>query len=80
MDQDLSPYVKTVVKKIEADIVYKIAYDHNEGQMIAFTADNSCFLWNCELSKLDRFSLQSSGVGIAWHRDETNKVRLIIFF
>lgn len=74
LDQDLSAYVKTVEKKIDADIVYKISYDHDNGEMIAFTADNSCFLWNCELSKLDQFSLQSSGVGICWHRDEKNKL------
>ena len=74
LDTDLSSYVRTVEKKVDAEIVYKIAYDHNNGELIAFTADNSCFLWNCELSKLEQFVLQSSGVGICWHRDEKNKV------
>lgn len=75
LDSDLSSYVKTTETKIEADIIYKIAYDHQNGDYIAFTADNSCYLWDCEESELKaQFLLQTSGLGICWHRDEKNKL------
>lgn len=61
--------------KINADIIYKISYDHQDGKFIAFTADNSCFIWDCDAAELRcQFMLQSPGVGISWHRDEKNKV------
>jgi hypothetical protein len=49
--------------------------------MLAFTADNACFLWDCQNSKVKAtFMLQSSGVGLSFHRDEKNKVSFFFFF
>lgn len=77
LDSDLSSFVKITETKIDADVIYKIAYDNQNGDMIAFTADNSCYLWDCENSELaSKFMLQSSGVGICWHRDEKNKLMI----
>jgi hypothetical protein len=61
--------------KIEADLIYKISYDHQNGDLIAYTADNYCSIWDCVESKyFARFMLQSSGIDLAFHRDEKNKV------
>lgn len=75
LDSDLSRFVKITETKIDADIIYKTSYDHQNGDLIAFTADNSCYVWDCEESKLKaHFLLQSPGIGICWHRDEKNKL------
>jgi len=75
LDTDLSSFVKMTETKINADIIYKISYDYQDGKLMAFNADNSCYLWDCEAAELKcQFTLQSSGVGICWHRDEKNKL------
>ena len=63
-------------EKFDIDCIYCLSFDHQSGEYLAFTADNYCFLWNCNESKLKaKFVLQSPGVNICWHRDEKSKVR-----
>ena len=49
-------------------------FDYQSGEFLAVAGDNSLFLWDCNESKLRaRFSLQSPGMSICWHRDEQSK-------
>lgn len=56
------------------DCIYNISFDFQNGEFIAFTGDNYCFLYDCIDFKLKaRFLLQSPGINICWHRDEKTK-------
>lgn len=60
------------------DHIYKISFDAYHGELFACTADNNCYLWDIINFKLKiKFTLQSPGISICWHRDETNKVNII---
>lgn len=51
-----------------------MAFDSHSGEFLAFTADNTLYLWNCQDSSLKaKFSLQSLGAKVCWHRDEHTK-------
>lgn len=51
-----------------------MSFDSQSGEFLAFTADNSLYLWDCVGSKLRaKFCLQSPGASVCWHRDEQTK-------
>ena len=58
------------------DSIFSIGYDQQNGDILAMTADNYCFLWDSLNSKMKaRFLLQSPGINICWHKDEKSKVK-----
>jgi hypothetical protein len=67
-----------VIKNLKlnnVDFVYKIAYDHDRGELFAYCVDNFCYVWDCVLAKIKaKLILDTPGIQIGWHRDETSRV------
>jgi len=62
-------------EEIDVDCLFNISYDTHSGELLAFTADNFCFLWDCVDQQLRaRFLLQSPGINICWNRNEQTKL------
>jgi hypothetical protein len=58
------------------DYVHEMSFNYDNGNLIAITADNYCFLWNCDNSQLEaNFKLTTPGVKLCWNEDEKNKVK-----
>ena len=75
-DQSSINQITSSIKKEKFDVecIYNIAFDHQNGDLVAFTADNYCYLWDYVESRLRAtFQLQSPGINICWHRDEKSK-------
>jgi hypothetical protein len=67
-------------EKLDVDSIFNISYDHQNGEILAMTADNYCFLWDSVNSKMKaKFLLQSPGINICWHKDEKSKVLKFFF-
>ncbi|CAF0737329.1 unnamed protein product [Brachionus calyciflorus] len=74
IETDHRQNVQTLIEKFDVDCIYSMSFDYQSGEFLALTADNSLYLWDCNESKLRaRFSLQSPGASVCWHRDEQTK-------
>ncbi|RNA45243.1 nucleoporin Nup37 [Brachionus plicatilis] len=66
--------IQRFAEKFDVDCIYSMSFDSHSGENLAFTADNSLYLWDCVGSRLRaKFSLQSPGASVCWHRDEHSK-------
>lgn len=66
---------------LDVDCIYNISFDNQNGELVAITADNYCFLYDSNTNKIKaRFLLLSPGINICWHTDEKSKVKQIYFF
>lgn len=64
----------TKLERIDAYCVHRVCFDYKNGELLAYTADNICQIWDIfEKKKHGDIELESPGVNIAWNSEEKTK-------